>query len=405
MTSTGTTHTEPETLRAQLITQLHDTGSLTSPAVRQAMLVVPRHEFLPGVTIADTYANQPVVTKRDTDGASLSSASQPSIVAAMLEQLDLTTNHRVLEIGAGTGYNAALLRELVGPSGQVTTVEIDPQVADQARAALAATGYPDVHVVTGDGALGWTANAPYDRIIITAGAWDLPPAWWNQLTDGGRLVVPLRWRGQTRCVAFDHHREQMVSRSVELCGFIPMQGDDGERTVPLANGAVTIGFDQDQPIDPTALAGVLDQSRHEAWSGVTVGNQDSFDGLWLRMATAEPGTCRIAAQPSAVDTRLATPAIPTRTPAIIHGSSLAYLTLRPCPDTNGHAQRHELGAVGHGPSDLATRFTEHIRAWDSDRTATPTITACPIAAPADLSRGASTIEKRHTRMVFSWAPP
>lgn len=401
MTTTGTAGTEPETLRAQLIAQLRDAGYLTSPMVQQAMEVVPRHAFLPAVTIADAYANQPVVTKCDTDGTSLTSASQPSVVAAMLEQLDLAPGLRVLEIGAGTGYNAALLRQLVRPDGQVTTVEIDPQVADQARTALAATGHPDVHVATGDGAHGWQPHAPYDRIIITTGAWDLPPAWWDQLTDRGRLVVPLRWRGQTRCIAFDYHGGHMVSRSVQLCGFIPMQGGDGEHTLPLANGAITIGYDEDQPVDPAAIAGVLDQPRRETWSGVSVGSQDSFDGLWLQLATAEPGTCRIAAQPSAVDSGLATPAIPTRTPAIIDGSSLAYLALRPCPEANSQPRRHELGAVGHGSGDLASRFTDHVRAWDRDRTATPTITAFPTSADDTLPTAVSTIKKRHAWMIFS----
>lgn len=402
MPSTDTAHTEPEAFRVQLINQLHDTGSLTSPAVRRAMQVVPRHEFLPGVALADAYTDQPVVTKRGADGASLSSASQPSIVATMLEQLNVAAGLRVLEIGAGTGYNAALLRELVGPAGQVTTVEIDPQVADQARAALAATGYPDVHVVTGDGARGHQPNAPYDRIIVTAGAWDLPSAWWEQLTNGGRLVVPLRWRGQTRCIAFDHHYDRMVSRSVELCGFIPMQGGDGEHTLPLANGSVTIGYDHDQPIDPAAVAGVFDQPRHEAWSGVSVGGQDSFDGLWLRMATAEPGTCRIAAQPSAVDGGLVIPAVPARTPALIDDASLTYLALRPFPDTSGQPRRHELGAISHGSGDLHHRLIEHIRAWDRERSATPAITVHPTGTPADSPPGTFTIAKHHVWMIFSW---
>jgi protein-L-isoaspartate(D-aspartate) O-methyltransferase len=400
--TTSTTYSQAETLRAALIAQLRDAGCLTSPDVQRAMASVPRHRFLPGIALADAYADQPVVTKRDADGTSLSSASQPSIVATMLEQLDIQPGHRVLEIGAGTGYNAAILRELVGPGGAVTTIDIDPQVADQAQAALADTGYHDVQVITGDGAIGHEANAPYDRIIVTAGAWDIPPAWWDQLIVGGSLVVPLRWRGQTRSIAFHRHGGRMVSRCVELCGFIPMQGSDGEHTMPLAEGAVTIHYDHDQHVDPVTLAAALDQPRQEAWSGVTVGSQESFDGLWLKLTTIEPGTCRIAAESTAVHGGIVTPAIPARTPAIIDGASLAYLALRPRTDEGSdQARRHELGAVGHGDIALVRRFAYHIKAWDRDRAALPDITAYPASMPDDQLSGRLVIEKSHIRMVIS----
>ncbi|MGH3885395.1 MAG: methyltransferase domain-containing protein [Pseudonocardiaceae bacterium] len=107
--------------------------------------------------------------------------------------------HRVLEIGAGTGYNAALLAHLVGPAGKVTTVDIDSKVVRGARECLAAAGYRGVSVVCGDGEFGYSDHAPYDRIVVTAGAWDLPPAWVDQLAAGGRLVVPLRFPVKSAC--------------------------------------------------------------------------------------------------------------------------------------------------------------------------------------------------------------
>ncbi|MQA87715.1 MAG: methyltransferase domain-containing protein [Streptosporangiales bacterium] len=125
----------------------------------------------------------------------MSAASQPTIVATMLEQLQAEPGHHVLELGAGTGYNATLLAHLVGNDGQVTTTDVDDDIVDGARAGLAAAGVDNVRVILGDAALGYPGGAPYDRIIATVGAYGLPPAWLEQLAPHGRLVVPLRLRG------------------------------------------------------------------------------------------------------------------------------------------------------------------------------------------------------------------
>src|SRR5262249_39931318 len=142
-----------------------------------------------------------IPTKR-LAGRVVSSSSQPAIMAVMLEQLGVAPGHRVLEVGAGTGYNAALLDEIVGPGGEVTTVDIDDDVAEGARAHLAGAGRPRVRVVCADGAYGHPPRAPYDRIIVTVGAWEVAPAWARQLAADGRLVVPLSVRGTQLSVAF-----------------------------------------------------------------------------------------------------------------------------------------------------------------------------------------------------------
>src|SRR6187455_2945845 len=123
--------------RARLVDGMRDSGRLCSPAVEAAFRTVPRHLFLPGVPLARAYADEAVATQA-VDGVTTSSASQPSMMAIMLAQLDLCPGHRVLEIGAGTGYNAALMARLVGPSGKVVSVDIDPEVAQRARENLAA---------------------------------------------------------------------------------------------------------------------------------------------------------------------------------------------------------------------------------------------------------------------------
>ncbi len=398
-----TVTTLPETLHATMVDRIVATGWARSGHIADAMRAVPRHLFVPATPIEDAYAEQAVITKRGTDGAALSCASVPSIVAMMLDQLDVRPGDRILEIGAGAGYNAALLAHLAGPGGQVTTVDIDPEVTAQARQALDATGNANVHVVTRDGALGDADHAPYDRIIVTVGAWDLPPAWWAQLVPGGRLVLPLRWRGQTRAVAFTREDGRLRSDSVELCGFVPMLGQDGERTGHInADSHVTLYWDADQPIDPAALRSVLDQPKTAAWSVVFVGSEEPFDGVWLRLTATEPGTCRIAAERAAVDGGLCTPAVPIRSPALVAGDSLAYFTVRRREDDG--TPPFELGAIGHGPSgpDLAYRMCEQIRAWDTDRTARPIVAVYPADSPDEEALDTHAIQKPHSRLVVTY---
>ena len=121
----------------------------------------------------------------------ISSSSQPAMMAEMLELLELAPGQRVLEIGAGTGYNAAVVSQIVGPKGRVTTIDIDPEIAQRAKAALRKNG-SRVDVRHGDGRAGFAQGQPYDRIIVTASAEVVQPAWLEQLTEGGRIIVPLR---------------------------------------------------------------------------------------------------------------------------------------------------------------------------------------------------------------------
>lgn len=379
----------PESLRAAMVDRVKAAGWPQEPSVERAMRTVPRHLFVPNAPLTDAYAAQAVITKTAADGAALSCASEPQIVAMMLDQLRVEPGQRILEIGAGTGYNAALLAELTGPTGEVTTVDIDPEVTTAARHALDRTGYGHVHVATCDGALGDPDHAPYDRIIVTVGAWDIPPAWWTQLRTGGRLVLPLRWRGQTRSLAFTHHAHHMTSDSVELCGFVPMIGQPGEHIAYLDHDHhVSIHYDADQPVDPTSLSGILDQPPTTQWSKATVGGEEPFDGIWLRLTATQPGTCRITADPTAIETGLCTPAIPVRSPAIIENGSLAYLTIRRAAGTPG---RWDLGAAAHGPDarDLAERLCAVIDTWSESRTTQPAILAY---RTGDLDTG----EQRYT---------
>ena len=148
-------------------------------------------------------------------------------MAVMLEMLEIEPGQRVFEVGAGTGYNAALMGHLVGEEGSVTSIDIDPSVTGEAAANLGEAGITGVRIVTGDGWLGEPGGA-FDRGMVTAECWDLSPHWVDQLAEGGTLVLPLWIRpGLTLAVAFEKRDGVLASRSLAMCGFMPLRGPHG----------------------------------------------------------------------------------------------------------------------------------------------------------------------------------
>jgi protein-L-isoaspartate(D-aspartate) O-methyltransferase len=228
-------------LRRQLIDRLHADEVLVSPHVATAFAEVPRELFIPELLERDgleaVYRDEAVVTKRDARGMPLSSSSQPAIMAKMLELLELRPGQRVLEIGAGTGYNAALLAHIVGPAGEVTSVDVDPDVARGARRAVREAG-ARATVVAGDGRNGHSARAPYDRIIVTASAEDIRRTWLEQLAEGGRLELPLRLDRDGAAIqligALERRGRRLHLVSMTWGGFMPLHGGDGGWRPPRA---------------------------------------------------------------------------------------------------------------------------------------------------------------------------
>ncbi|HEY6329464.1 MAG TPA: methyltransferase domain-containing protein [Blastocatellia bacterium] len=165
--STGETVAWPS-LQKALVDDLIARDCINDARVEAAFRAVPRHLFLPGVPVDQAYKDAAITTKQEGDKP-ISSGSQPAVVAMMLEQLGLQPGQRVLEIGAGTGYNAALMAQIIGSKGAVDTVDIDEDIVEQARKNLAAAGVQGVHAVCDDGGFGYPPGAPYDRIILTVG--------------------------------------------------------------------------------------------------------------------------------------------------------------------------------------------------------------------------------------------
>lgn len=403
MTTDVEAHSEEP--RERMVQGLVERGVIVSPAVEAAFRAVPRHRFLPEASAAEVYeAPEAVFTKHAADGRAVSSVSAPWLHARMLEAARLAPGMRVLEIGSG-GCNAALLAEMVGPDGSVTSVDIDPDITNRARRLLDETGYTRVRVHTGDGAQP-LADAPsggWDRIIVTTGSADIPDAWFSQLADGGRLVVPLRFRGLARTLAFTWEDGNLWSDTTIVSGFLAMQGQSAHalRVVQLADAEVRLAVDEDQPADGQALAKAFSSPRCEKWSGVHLtGSEGLLPGLdvWLAGALAPYG--RLRATQAAAERGLVAWVLGTGAAAIWNDDSLAYLTLRHSPGQPAH---FELGAIGQGPDQehLATTLADTVALWNE------TVRGCGDPIVRAYRRGATeqpdgvVIEKHSARLTVA----
>ncbi len=166
-----------------MVTQTIADRGVTDPGVLRAMRAVARHRFVPADYVEQAYADHPLPIGYGQ------TISQPYIVAWMTEKLELQPGEKVLEIGTGSGYQAAVLAEL--GDVEVYSIEIVPELAEQAATRLRALGYTGVQVKQGDGYFGWEEHAPFDAIIVTAAPDHVPPPLAAQLKDGGRLVIPI----------------------------------------------------------------------------------------------------------------------------------------------------------------------------------------------------------------------
>jgi protein-L-isoaspartate(D-aspartate) O-methyltransferase len=288
--------------RARLVEGLRAGGRLGGAPVETAFRAVPRHLFLPGVPLARAYADEAVAVQT-VDGVTTSSASQPSMMAIMLAQLDLRPGHRVLEIGAGTGYNAALMARIVGPGGRVVSVDIDPDLVASAEQHLADAGVDGVELVCADGALGHPPGAPYDRIVLTVGSGDVRPEWIAQLAPGGRLLLPLALRGTQLSVALDLGADGLLrGDSVSRCAFVRLRGLGAPHEPGAsAGGGLSVIPAVGRQVDPGLLRAVLATPGVARPASVSLGVGDLWDGFGLWLALCEPGTCRLLACPGDLD--------------------------------------------------------------------------------------------------------
>lgn len=413
-------------LNHSLVDELKKMGCIQTPRVEEAFRTVLRHQFLPGAPLDQIYSNQVILTKQDPSGQWISSSSQPAIMAIMLEQLGLEPGHKVLEIGAGTGYNAALMAHIVGQSGQVISVDIDEDLVEAARKHLALAGFEQVHVICGDGGYGYADAAPFDRIILTVGAPDITPAWRDQLKPGGRLVLPLMLKGSMESIAFEPVNGHLESLSVKDCGFMPLRGDFASTVVK----EVQLGPDpslyvetmDELPIAPDAayellIGGSKDWAVNievQAWQ-VLAGN------LWTWLSLHESNLCKLVAKDEMVERKIVPPLIgvdgkqkSAATVILLDKTGMAALMrspgqsvpLLPFDKVFASDQSFPLFVRQFGPDDsIGQRFITQIQAWEAARrpsTDGMRIRAYPKNSEHVPVAGEFVIEKQWTKLVIEW---
>jgi protein-L-isoaspartate(D-aspartate) O-methyltransferase len=204
--------------RARMVEQQLRSRDIRDERVLAAMAKVPRETFISAEDVDKAYGDYPVPIG---EGQTI---SQPYIVAAMVEALELRPQDRVLEVGTGTGYQAAILGEL---AGEVWSIERHAQLADKAQEILARLGYANVHVLHGDGSLGLSQQAPFDKILVAAAAPRIPDSLVAQLKDGGRLIIPVGTRTEQQVQMVRKVGDQVSVTLQDLCRFVPLVGDEG----------------------------------------------------------------------------------------------------------------------------------------------------------------------------------
>jgi protein-L-isoaspartate(D-aspartate) O-methyltransferase len=206
--------------RQKMVEQQIQGRGITDPRVLAAMLKVPREEFVPGGLRNEAYADHPVAIGQGQ------TISQPYIVAYMLQAAAVRSSDFVLEVGAGSGYAVSLLAEL---ARYVVAVERYPELATSASATLQRLGYRNFEIHVGDGTLGYPSRAPYDLIIVSAAAPQIPPALIEQLAIGGRMLIPIGdAEGQELQLAV-RTEDKPIVRRLEGCRFVPLIGEEGFR--------------------------------------------------------------------------------------------------------------------------------------------------------------------------------
>jgi protein-L-isoaspartate(D-aspartate) O-methyltransferase len=409
---------EADALHQTLVDQLKSNGYIQSSRVEAAFRAVPRHLFLPGMPLEEVYRDQAIVTK-SINGQFVSSSSQPAIMAIMLEQLQLQPGQRVLEIGAGTGYNAALMAHIVGETGHVVTIDIDEDIVESARAHLAEAGFGRVNVVCTDGGLGYPEAAPYDRIVLTVNAADITPSWRAQLTPDGRLLLPLLLRGPQASIAFAPVGDHMESLSVNACGFVGLRGAFAEADSVLQlhpePGALFLRLGTSRFLDAQAIYELLQGPSQDLPLPMQVSPRLLFSGLSFWLALHDPLFGTLSASGPLAEQRVIpelftfTGKIPSiSTGGLFSDEAISVLMRHSAPlepDTTPDAFGLSVRSFGRA-SELTERLRNEVMSWDAavrpgERQLH--VSAYPHEQHHPFNASDVVIAKRWTDFVCSWS--
>ena len=419
-------------LQQAMVDQLKAAGCIRSPSVEAAFRAVPRHLFLPGVPLDQVYRNEAIATKFEGERP-ISSSSQPSAMTAMLEQLGLEPGQHILEVGAGTGYNAAIMARITGETGKVTAIDIDEDIVEGARQHLTEAGFGRVEVVCGDGGYGYANSAPYDRIILTVGAADISPAWREQLKPDGRMVIPLAIlpKGRQLTFAFEFSDESLISVSATTCAFMPLRGAfpgmyvSEDRKVELGpDPGLLLHLNNDHPreVAPEMIYGLLTGPGKDLRTGIRVTSHE-LEGrffLWLALREPEQGYrglgCSLRAEKELADRGI----VPylfglagkiCATGGLLRGESMAVYMRQPGQKPPSEWPKgeppFELFVRSYGlDASLAEYLIDQVRNWDAaGRPPDPgklRVRAYPIEANYTAEPDEIVIDRRHTRFVVDW---
>ncbi len=280
-----------ESLRQALVDHLVERGSVCDSRIESAFRTVPRHLFLPQTNLEMVYSDAPIPVKKDDTGRVVSSSSQPTMMAIMLEQLNLQEGQNILEIGTATGYNAAILQTLVGHTGTVTSLELDHDLAQQAVDNLHRAGMSAINVVEVDASQGYSPRATYDNILSTVGVWDVPITWTQQLKSGGKLIVPIWLDGVQVSAAFIEQNDgTFLSEDNRPCAFVYLRGDSAGPNIQkqIGSSALYLLADEIDKIDTAALHLLLSDDHEINILGQNMNPADYWQGFQLYMMLNEP---------------------------------------------------------------------------------------------------------------------
>ncbi|MFG2409541.1 hypothetical protein ACGFR8_35460 [Streptomyces brevispora] len=427
-----------------MVARLQEAGDLAVGPVRDALLMLPREVLMPqayvrrsvpgeepprwdlldwsapqdrpellgllygGASVLVQHDGEPLVgrTRGTRSGASITSMSTVmGLTASLLEGLDLRPGLRLLDVGTGAGVTAAVACQVCGDQG-VETVDVVPYVVHRTQRLCAEAGSGQVTAVLGDGGLGAPGHVPaqgFDGVVITHNAADVGPAWREQLREGARLVVPLEMGGYTRSLTLVRRGDVLHCEHWTYCGFVRDRGAAARTApvLPLADGEVTVRWEDGEPSDTAGLEKALRGPRHELTTGLVVRGTFNFETLQVYAATTLPGFCRLTAREGS------TLVAHQDAAAMLSDGSLAYLTYRKVKDAPTPADRMTeffIHAYGPAADEVAERFAECVRVWDREvrESGYPPMTVHPAATPDDQLPPGDVLDKPSARLVLQW---